>query len=59
MRPRTSQRAFTFLEAILASLLLAGAGATIITALGAIERMTSSQQDRLNAAEVAHQIILQ
>jgi hypothetical protein len=59
MGPRTSQRAFTFLEAILASLLLAGAGATIITALGAIERMTSSQQDRLNAAEVAHQIILQ
>ena len=48
----------TFLEVVISLAILAATVATMVSGYGAMERMALRDQDRLNAAEVAHQLIL-
>jgi type II secretory pathway pseudopilin PulG len=52
-------RGFSLLEAVLAMVLLGVAVSTVVGSMSAVQRMTHHDQERLNAAEVAHQLILQ
>lgn len=53
------RRAITMLEVILATSLLATTSTIIVNTLGSMELMTAQQQHRLNATEVAHNLIVQ
>lgn len=52
------RRGFTLLEVVLAVLILGGSAAIIAGGVGAIERSSVRDKVRLEAAEVAHRIIL-
>jgi len=53
-----NRRGVTFLEVVLAVALLAMLFTTVVSAYGAIRAMGMRQQERLNATEVAHRIIM-
>lgn len=56
---RDARRALSLLEALLATTLLGMAVSGVVGAVGAVQRMSEMDQHRLNATEVAHQLILQ
>jgi Tfp pilus assembly protein PilV len=54
-----ARRGFSLLEAVLAMVLLGAAVSAVVGAMSSVQRMTHNDQERLNASEVAHQLILQ
>jgi len=48
----------TFLEVVLSAALFAGVAATTLGAYAAIQRWSAIQEERLNATEVAHRLVL-
>lgn len=54
-----ARRGFSLLEAVLAMVLLGAAVSAVVGAMSAVQRMSHNDQERLNASEVAHQLILQ
>jgi len=55
---RRSRKGLTFIEVILAAALLGGIGAAIVAAFTAVQRQAFLDQERLNAVELAHRLIL-
>lgn len=53
-----SRRGLTFLEAVLAMTLLAFVAATVAGAFGAMQRGARIEQEKLNAVEVAHRVLV-
>ena len=54
-----ARRGMSLLEVVLSVGLLAGVVSTVVGGYGAIRTLTLREQDRLNATEVAHRLILQ
>ena len=58
MRRAPNHHAFTLLEVLLALLILGAATTVAVGGMGAIQKMAQAEQDRLNAMEVAHRLLL-
>jgi len=58
LSPRRQRRGLGLLEALLALVVLGSAITIAVGGMGAIQQMNRVQQDRLNAMEVAHRLLL-